>query len=207
MFNTAQHCHVESNVLNELESYSSLPWAQFVEEEFASSLLKCSNMSTLGPDKLSWRHFKIILKDKTCLRNIITIADTCIKLGYWPSHFKISLTIVISKPNKASYDSPKLFRPIILLNTLGKLIEKVISNRIQFHVVTNNFIHYSQLGSLKFKSTIDAGIALTHFIHMGWVKNMSTSTLTFDISQFFPSLNYHLLSLILKKAGLDSLIV
>ena len=36
---------------------------------------------------------------------------------------------------------------------------------------------------------------------------MLTSTLTFDISQFFPFLNYHLLSLILKKAGLDPLVV
>ena len=206
-FNTAQHRHVESDVLNELGSYSFLPWAQFVEEEFASFLLKCSNISTPGPNKLSWKHFKIILKDKTCLRNIITITDTCIKLGHWPSHFKISLTIIIPKPNKASYNLPKLFRPIVLLNTLGKLIEKVISNRIQFHVVANNFIHHSQLGSLKFKSTTDVGIALTYFIYMGWVKNMSTSTLTFDISQFFPSLNHHLLSLILKKAGLDPLVV
>jgi len=34
-----------------------------------------------------------------------------------------------------------------------------------------------------------------------------TSTLAFDISQFFSSLNHHLLSLILKKAGLDPLVV
>ena len=36
---------------------------------------------------------------------------------------------------------------------------------------------------------------------------MSTSTLAFDILQFFPSLNHHLLSLILKKVGFDSYIV
>jgi len=42
---------------------------------------------------------------------------------------------------------------------------------------------------------------------MGWVKNMSTSTLAFDKSQFFPSLNHHLLSLILKKAGFDSRVI
>jgi len=90
---------------------------------------------------------------------------------------------------------------------LGKLIEKTISNRLQLHVVSNNFIHHSQLGSLKFKSTTNTGVALTHFIHTGWVKNLLTSTLAFDISQFFPSLNHHLLSLILRKAGLDSSIV
>ena len=37
----------------------------------------------------------------------------------------------------------------------------------------------------------------------GWVKGKSTSTLAFDISQFFPSLNHRLLVLILEKASLD----
>ena len=115
--------------------------------------------------------------------------------------------IVIPKPNKLSYDSPKSFRPIVLLNTMGKLIEKVIGDRLQFQVVSNNFIHQSQLGGLKFKSTTDAGIALTHFICTGWIKNMLTSSLAFDITQFFPSLNHRLLALILGKAGFESRVV
>ena len=47
------------------------------------------------------------------------------------------------------------------------------------------------------------GIALTHFIWSEWVKNLSTSILAFDISQFFPSLNYQLLPLIIDKAELN----
>ena len=117
------------------------------------------------------------------------------------------MTIVISKPNKASYDSPKSFRPIVLLNTLGKLIKKVIGDRLQFYVISNNFIHQNQLRGLKFKFTTDASIALTHFICMGWIKNMATSSLAFDIVQFFLSLNHRLLSLILGKAGLDLRVV
>jgi len=111
--------------------------------------------------------------------------------------------VVIFKPNKTSYDNSKSFRPIVLLNTVGKLIEKVIGNRLQFHVTSNSFIHPSQLGSLKFKSTTDAGVALTYIICLGWVKNLSTSTLVFDITQFFPSLNYHFLTLILRKVGFE----
>ena len=60
---------------------------------------------------------------------------------------------------------------------------------------------------LKFKSTIDVGVALTHIIHSGWVKNLSTSTLVFNITQFFPSLNHHLLSCIIKKARFDNWII
>jgi len=89
-----------------------------------------------------------------------------------------------------SYDQLKSFHPIVLLNTLGKLIEKVIAERIQFTVISNDFIHPSQLGGLKFKSTTDASVTLTHIAHSGWVKGKMTSTLAFDISQFFPSLNH-----------------
>jgi len=111
--------------------------------------------------------------------------------------------VVIPKPNKMSYDNPKLFRPIVLLNTVSKLIEKVIGNRLQFHVTLNSFIYPSQLGGLKFKSTTNAGVVLMHIIRSGWVKNLSTSTLAFDIAQFFPSLNHYFLTLILRKVGFD----
>ena len=146
---------------------------------------------------------KFIVKNDVCLTNIINIADSCINLGHWPNYFKISTTIVIPKPNKTLYDQPKVFHPIVLLNTLGKLIEKVVTERLQFTVVSNEFIHPSQLGGLKFKSTSDASIALMHIVWSGWAKGKSTSSLAFDISQFFPSLNHRLLTLILEKAGLD----
>jgi len=100
-----------------------------------------------------------------------------------------------------------LFRPIVLLNTVGKLIEKVIGERLQFNTTSNNFIHPSQLSSLKFKSTIDVGVALTHIIRAEWTKNMPTSTLAFDISQFFPSLNHQLLTLIMKKVGFNNHVI
>jgi len=139
-----------------------------------------------------------------CLSKIINIADVCISLSYWPNYFKVSTTVIIPKPNKSSYDSLKVFRPIVLLNTLGKLIKKVIAERLQFIVVSNNFIHPSQLRGLKSKSTINAGVALTHIVWSGWTKGRNTSTLAFDIAQFFPSLNHHFLILVLEKAGLDS---
>jgi len=126
-----------------------MEWVPFSKQEFTSSIAKYNNLSTLGPDKLSWRHLKYIVKDKSYLKRIINIADTFFELDYWLSHFKVSTFIIIPKPNKESYDSPKSFKPIILLNTIGKLIKKVIGDRLQFYSISNNFIHPSQLGSLK----------------------------------------------------------
>ena len=77
------------------------------------------------------------------------------------------MTVVIPKSNKTLYNSPKLFRLIVLLNTMGKLIKKVIGERLQFLTTSNDFIHPSQLGGLKFKSTTNVGVALTYIIHSG----------------------------------------
>ena len=147
------------------------------------------------------------MKDNDCITNVIKITNTCIDLEYWSNHFKISSMVIISKPNKPLYDSPQSFRPIVLLNTLGKLIKKVIGERLQYHIVNNNFIHPSQLGGLKFKSTINVGVTLIHIIQLGWTRNCLTSTLTFNIAQFFLSLNYRLLISIILKAGLDRCVV
>ena len=104
-------------------------------------IAKCNDSLAPGSDKLSWRYLKIIIKQDKCLTNIINIANACINLGHWLDYFKHSSTIIIPKPNKPSYNHAKMFHPIVLLNTLGKLIEKVIAERIQFTVMKNNFIH------------------------------------------------------------------
>ena len=102
----------------------------FSEEEFKSSIMKCNNSMTPGPDKLSWKYLKIIVNNSTCLKNFINITNVYINLDHWPLHFKISSSIIISKPNKAFYNSPKTFRSIVLLNMFGKLIKKVIGKRL-----------------------------------------------------------------------------
>jgi len=173
-FNLAQDRYVNVDILDEIPNKST--------EEFRKAIAKCNNSSASGPDKLSWSHLKCIINNEACLGNIISIANVCFELGLWLSHFKSSTTIIISKPNKESYDSPKSFQPIILLNTLGKLIEKVISKCLQFSLISNGFIHLCQLGGLKQKSTSDTSVALTHFICSGWTKNNTTSTLAFDIA-------------------------
>ena len=70
-------------------------------------------------------------------------------------------------------------------------------------MISNNFIHPSQLGGLKQRSTINAKVVLTHIIQSEQVKNLSISILVFNIAQFFPSLNYQLLLFILDKISFN----
>jgi len=142
-FNTALHRQVDLSILNEVKCKLCQIWNPFSRYEFKSAIHKCIDTSAPGPDKVSWRHWKLIFKNNDCLSKIINIANACINLGHWPNYFKTSSTVVIPKPNKTLYDSPKAFHPIVLLNTLSKLVEKVIAERIQFIVASNNFIHPS----------------------------------------------------------------
>jgi len=77
---------------------------------------------------------------------------------------------------------PSSFQPIVLLNTTGKLVEKVISNRLQFHMIANSFLNPNQLGGIRQRSTTDAGIYLTHIIYAEWLKQCYTSIIVFDIA-------------------------
>jgi len=61
-FNTVLHCQVDTEVLNELRPKPTINWVPFLKEEFRQALIKCNNLSALGPDKLMWRHLKVILK-------------------------------------------------------------------------------------------------------------------------------------------------
>ena len=129
-FNNALHCQVNVNILNEIKHKPCQSWSPFSSQEFKTAILKCTDSSAPGPDKMSWHHWKLIFTNDDCLQKIINITDTCINLGHWPKYFKISTTVVIPKPNKQSYGNPKAFHPIVLLNTLGKLIEKAIAERL-----------------------------------------------------------------------------
>jgi len=93
-----------------------------------------------------------------------------------------------------SHNTPSSFWHIVLLNTTGKLLEKVISNRLQFHMTANSFLDPNQLGGIKQRSTTDVGIYLTHLIHAGWLRQCHTSVIVFDIAKSFPSLNHKFLS-------------
>ncbi len=109
--------------------------------------------------------------------------------------------MVIPKPGKPSYSTPKAFRPIVLLNTLGKLIEKMIANRCQFDMIDLDLVHPNQFGGVRQRSTEDAGAYLTHLVRAGWARGLKTSVIAFDIAQFFPSLNHEFLLAAMRKQG------
>jgi hypothetical protein len=83
------------------------------------------------------------------------VANACIAVGHWPTYFKESNSVIIPKPGKAHYTMPKMFRPIVLLNTIGKLFEKMLANRLQFKAAEQGVLHLRQFGGVQQHSTKD----------------------------------------------------
>ena len=158
-----------------MKSYWNIYWND------PNKKLISANLSTSSSNRVLWKYLKVVIKDAECLKNIVNIANICINLYHWLLYFKSLFLIIISKPNKVFYNSPRSFCPIVLLNMLRKLIEKIISEKLQFQLISKNFVHSNQLGELKQHLTIDAGVFLTYLIYSGWVKNLQISILTFDI--------------------------
>jgi len=205
-YNSAAGREVDLSVLDPLPTLQERDWPPFSALELTDSLSSCSSRSSPGPDHITWVHLKAVLENEKSVQLLVTLADACIRVDHWPKHFKDSVSVIIPKPGKPTYSTPKSFRPIVLLNTVGKLIEKMISNRLQFDMIKYDLVHPNQVGGVRQRSTEDAGLFLTHLVRTGWAKGKKTSVLAFDIAQFFPSLNHAMLLAILRKQGFSSFV-
>jgi hypothetical protein len=147
-YNAASRRQVDLTALDDLNPLPERDWVDFFSCEMFDALSTCLSCSAPGPDDVMWTHLKRILPDSIVSGKILSLADACLQVGYWPTHFKESLLVIIPKPGKPSYSTPKSFRPIVLLNTLGKLIKKMILTQLQFDGVKFGVFHSNQLGGI-----------------------------------------------------------
>jgi hypothetical protein len=53
-----------------------------------------------------------------------------------------------------------MFCPIVLLNTLGKLVEKMIANRLQYEAAAEGILHFCKFGGVHQNSMEDGGVTI-----------------------------------------------
>ena len=113
-YNAAANRSVQLSILDDVPCLAPRPWVLFSMLEMSEALKACSNVSAPGPDHITWRYLKSILANDICASDILFLANSCITLRHWPRHFKESVSVIIPKPGKPAYDTPKAFRPIVL---------------------------------------------------------------------------------------------
>ena len=111
------------------------------------------------------------------------------------------MVVVIPKPNRTDPSLPKNYRPISLLECMGKLLKKIISSRLLYDINKYELIPSSQFGGRNTSSTVDAGLTLQHDIRTAHTSGLVCGMLLFDISGFFDNINHQHLVAIFKAMG------
>jgi Reverse transcriptase (RNA-dependent DNA polymerase) len=110
---------------------------------------------------------------------ITKLINACILQSYFPKNWKIAKIIAIQKENKDP-TNPSSYRPISLLSSISKLLEKVLLNRINKHVDNNNIIPNHQFGFRKAHSTTHQLYRVTKLIKNNMLRHKSTGMISLD---------------------------
>ena len=110
-FNSASGRPVELDAFStSMPPRDKRPWRPFSLAELKEALAPCSGRSAPGPDHLTWWHLKVLVANETVSHVFLWVANACLSAGIWPEEFKASRTVVIPKPGKPAYDTPKAFQ-------------------------------------------------------------------------------------------------
>ncbi|KAF8644773.1 hypothetical protein AX14_009354, partial [Amanita brunnescens Koide BX004] len=190
-------------LINSKPQYEQREFPPISAAEVREALGDTSDSSSPGPDKVTWRILKKATWINGAIEGLASLFNCAVESGVWPDWFKSSECVIIPKPNKPNYTIPKAYRPISLLNTVGKLLTKIIANRMQFDAAAHGLLHLGQCGGIRKHATIDAGVVLASFVTNAKEAGLHSTACTFDISQFFPSLDHRVTALILTRLGFD----
>ena len=134
----------------------------FTQEEITRVLKKFDPRKAPGEDGLT---SEILVRSLRCFPNFTTeIYNQCLRKGIFPRIWKTSIIIPIAKPGKDSSKDTSKYRPISLLNVGGKVLERLMIDRILHHIYTNKKFNENQYGFTPQKSTIDAAMDVKEFV-------------------------------------------
>lgn len=171
---------------------------EVTNENIDTALRKVKNTAP-GHDKIHYIHIKQLPQQaKTLLAQIF---EQCIALAYFPKTWKSAITILIPKPHKQHSD-PNNFRPISLLPTLGKTLERIINQRITLYIEAKNIIPPTQSGFRKGRSTQDQLFRLVQDATNQLRKKQITLSCFFDLHKAYDKLWIEGFILKLNRLGL-----
>jgi hypothetical protein len=175
------------------------PFTPFGESKLLSLLRAMANKSAPGSSGIGWSMLKKgweAVKD-----HLILLYNSCLFLGHHLARWREAEVVAIPKPDKADYSLPKAHRPISLLETMSKLLEKAIAKCMQHNIVKYELIHANQFGGRAHSSCLDTGLALIHDVQDAHRRGLKVGILLFDIRGFFDNVNHGRMMAILENLG------
>ncbi|KAF9441853.1 hypothetical protein P691DRAFT_682726 [Macrolepiota fuliginosa MF-IS2] len=101
-------------------AYEEVTATEVHEALFSSSANLASGASQINYAMLKWAW--LFIEDK-----LMMLIRRCLSKGYHPVQWRKAVAVALHKPNKPDYTQPRAYRLIMLLECMGKLLEKVVA--------------------------------------------------------------------------------
>jgi hypothetical protein len=156
---------------------------EFTQDEIRQIIESFNPRKAPGPDGITSKILTLIFK--SIPKSVTSIYNECLKRRCFPKNWKIAKIIPITKPGREGSLDPSKYRPISLLNIGGKVLEKLLINRIMHHVYKTDFLNDNQFGFTPRKSTTDAAMAVKQFIEPGLERGSVVIMASLDVQGAF----------------------
>jgi hypothetical protein len=152
------------------------------KKEILEVIRSASPLKAPGPDGLPNRVLQVTAD--IIVGHLEMIFNQSLRISHCPAHFRSSITVVLRKPDKDDYTTPKAYCPTALLNTMGKIMDAVLARRLSYLVETYNALPNTHIGGRKPRSTEHALHLIIERIYKAWNTNCRrvASLLFLDVS-------------------------
>jgi len=165
-------------------------------QELFDALYKCNSKNSTGHDEIPYIFIKQL--PISAISILLKIYNLIWEKRTFPTSWKIAIIIPILKPNKDRHEVTS-YRPISLICTLSKLLEKIVSKRLYWTLKQTNFISKQQFGFQRNKSTIDALTIITEDIYSAFNIKQHVLLTSLDIEKAYDMVWRHRILDILQK--------
>ncbi|CAH1720846.1 unnamed protein product [Aphis gossypii] len=149
--------------------------------EMVRATSKCTSLAP-GPDGIPYCFIHNL--PISALDSIIMVFNKIWSSGAIPKKWKHSIVIPIPKPNKNKFET-KSYRPISLLNTMVKVLEKIIDSRLRWFLEKNNLLDPRQNGFRRHRSTSNTLHDIQAEIHSTLETKQVMGLIALDISKAY----------------------
>lgn len=167
-------------------------------KELEDHIKSLHNSSAPGHDNIHSKTLKQITGH--ILTPLLHIINKSLNTGIFPSHCKQAIIVPVFKKGSRSLLSN--YRPISMLPTISKLIEKSVKLKLDIFLELNNIISSRQFGFRRHWGTEDATLDLTSYIYDELNKNNKVLACFLDISKAYDSIKHDILVRRLYEVGL-----
>ena len=130
----------------------------------SAALSMCSPSSAPGPDTIPYSVWKSLHRVAPGI--LTSLLGPLLLFGHHPSSMKMANEVVLDKPGKPSYNSPSSFRITVLLQTISKILERIMASCLSAIARYVGLVHRNQCGSLPSLASFDTCTALqTQSVH------------------------------------------